>query len=396
MTDKESQVPTAPRRGFSRAEFEQRTTRAQRLMGDARLDAMLVTTEANFRYFTGFQSQFWESPTRPWFVVVPLSGKPIAVIPEIGLVGVATTWVDEIRTWPSPRPEDDGVSLLAHTLSEVATRFGRVGAMLGHESHLRMPAGDFAKVGQLLGATEIVDASKLMKALRNIKSAAEIAKIRYSCQLTSAGFEHLPHLLRVGETERENCQRFRIDLLKRGADRSPYLVAASGQGGYDNIIMGPTDRVLEAGDIMVIDTGTTYDGYFCDFDRNFAFVHADDASRRAYEVIYRATDAGFAIAKPGITTSDLWRAMWDVLEKGGALSNDVGRLGHGLGMQLTEPPSITPTDNTPLQPGMIITLEPGMTFAPGKQMVHEENIVITEAGAELLTRRASPELPIVG
>lgn len=357
---------------------------------------MLLTTEANFRYFTGFQSQFWESPTRPWFVVVPQAGKPIAVIPEIGAVGLASTWVEDIRTWPSPRPEDDGVSLLAETLSEVATRFGRVGAMLGQESHLRMPAANFAQLGQLLGGTEIADCNKLMKGLRNVKSAEEIAKIRYICQLTSRGFEHLPQLLRVGETERQNCQRFRIDLLKRGADRSPYLMAASGQGGYDNIIVGPTDRILEAGDIMVIDTGTTYDGYFCDFDRNFAFVHADDASRRAYEVIYQATDVGFAIAKPGMTTSDIWRAMWDVLEKGGALSNDVGRLGHGLGMQLTEQPSITPTDNTPLQPGMIITLEPGMTFAPGKQMVHEENIVITQNGAELLTRRASPELPIVG
>ena len=396
MKKKDSQVEKQPIRGFSRAEFERRTTRAQQLMREWRLDAMFLTTEANFRYFTGFQSQFWESPTRPWFVVVPLEGKPIAVIPEIGAVGLASTWVDEIRTWPSPRPEDDGVSLLADTLSGLATRFARVGAMLGHESHLRMPAGDFAKLRELLGSKEIVDSSHLVKALRNIKSAEEIRKIRYICQLTSGGFENLPHLLRVGETERQNCQRFRIDLLKRGADRSPYLIAASGQGGYDNIIMGPTDRILEQGDIMVIDTGTTYDGYFCDFDRNFAFGHADDASRRAYDVIYRATDVGFAIAKPGVTTSDIWRAMWAVLEKGGALSNDVGRLGHGLGMQLTEPPSITPTDNTPLLPGMIITLEPGMTFAPGKQMVHEENIVITEAGAELLTRRASAELPIVG
>ena len=106
MTDKgkESQVLVAPRRGFSRAEFEGRTTRAQQLMREARLDAMLLTTEANFRYFTGFQSQFWESPTRPWFVVVPLAGKPIAVIPEIGAVGLASTWVEDIRTWPSPRP----------------------------------------------------------------------------------------------------------------------------------------------------------------------------------------------------------------------------------------------------------------------------------------------------
>lgn len=395
IENKESQL-NHPVRGFSTTEFEQRTARAQQLMYESQLDAMLLTTEANFRYFTGFHSQFWESPTRPWFVVVPLEGKPIAVIPEIGVVGMASTWIEDIRTWPSPQPEDDGVSLLAQTLSSLPNRFGQVGAMLGQESHLRMPAANFAQLRRLLGLTRVVDCNQLMQELRDLKSAQEIAKIRYICQLTSGGFEDLPTLLRVGDTERQNCQRFRIDLLQRGADNSPYLVSASGQGGYDNIIMGPTDRILEAGDIMVIDTGTTYDGYFCDFDRNFAFVHADDLSRRAYKVIYEATDIGFAMAKPGITTSDLWRAMWDVLEKGGALSNDVGRLGHGLGMQLTEPPSITPTDNSVLLPGMVITLEPGMTFAPGRQMVHEENIVITEDGAEWLTRRAPAELPIVG
>jgi Xaa-Pro aminopeptidase len=93
--------------------------------------------------------------------------------------------------------------------------------------------------------------------------------------------------------------------------------------------------------------------------------------------------------------ADVWQAMWTVLETGGALGNDVGRMGHGLGIQLTEGPSVTPTDETVLQPGMVITLEPGMTFAPGKQMVHEENLLITELGAELLSRRAAAEIPVI-
>ena len=70
-------------------------------------------------------------------------------------------------------------------------------------------------------------------------------------------------------------------------------------------------------------------------------------------------------------------------------------MGHGLGMELTEWPSVTPDDNTLLEPGMILTLEPGMTFAPGKQMVHEENIVITEEGARMLSSRAPSEMPII-
>lgn len=384
-----------PPRGFLRSEFELRTERAQHLMLEFQLDALLFTSEPDVRYFSGFHTQFWESPTRPWFLVVPLQGMPIALIPEIGFSGMAATWVEDIRTWPAPCPTDDGISLLEVALSDLTSRFGRVGVPLGHESHLRMPAGDFQRLANVLHPIEFVDCCPVIKSLRNIKSEPEIAKIRYVCDVTSAAFEALPGLLQMGESERENCKRFRIELLKRGADNSPYLISGSGPGGYDSIIMGPTDRVLAEGDILIIDTGTTYDGYFSDFDRNYAFGQPADDVRRAYDVVYKATEAGFKAAGPGKTTSDLWMVMWEILEAGGALGNDVGRMGHGLGMQLTEGPSITPTDGTLLQPGMIITLEPGMTFAPGKQMVHEENLLITEDGAEMLSRRAPAEMPVI-
>ena len=187
----------------------------------------------------------------------------------------------------------------------------------------------------------------------------------------------------------------RMDLLRRGADNTPFIVSASGADGYDNIIMGPVDRTLENGDLLIIDTGTTFDGYFCDFDRNFAFGYASDSAKRAYLTVFESTDAGFKAAKPGATTSDIWRAMWSVLKAGGAEGNDVGRMGHGLGAQLTEWPSNTATDNTKLKPGMVMTLEPGMSYDDGKQMVHEENILITESGAIMLSRRAAAELPII-
>ena len=80
-----------PRRGFTEKEFEQRTHRAQKMMREQCLDALLLTTEPNVRYFSGFFSQFWHSPTRPWFLVVPVEGKPVAVIPEIGQSGMAAT-----------------------------------------------------------------------------------------------------------------------------------------------------------------------------------------------------------------------------------------------------------------------------------------------------------------
>lgn len=391
-----NEPPNAPPpRGFTESEFEARTARAQADMAARRIDALLLTTEPEVRYFSGFQSQFWESPTRPWFLVVPRKGRPIAVIPEIGAAGMAATWVEDIRTWPAPRPEDDGIALLADTLAQVMGATGRLGLPMGHETHIRMPAADFAVLREGLGAVEVVDATATVRALRLVKSEAEIEKIRYVCGLTSEAFENLPAWAAAGQSEQDICGRLRIDLLTRGADASPYLIGASGPGGYDNIIMGPTDRVLGAGDVLIIDTGTTFDGYFCDFDRNFAFGPPSDEARRAFDVAYRATEAGIAAARPGARCRDLWAAMWTVLEQGGALGNDVGRLGHGLGMQLTEPPSHMATDETVLEPGMVLTIEPGMVFAPGKLMVHEENIVVRDGGAALLTTRAAPEMPVI-
>jgi len=159
--------------------------------------------------------------------------------------------------------------------------------------------------------------------------------------------------------------------------------------------MGPTDRILTQGDVLIIDTGANFDGYFSDFDRNFAFGDVDKQTHYAYEAVYASTEAGLETACAGKTTGDVWQAMWNVLENAGALGNDVGRMGHGLGMQLTEWPSNVENGDVTLEAGMILTLEPGMTFAPNRMMVHEENILITETGCELLHKRAWSKLPVI-
>ena len=122
----------------------------QRTMRDQKIDAILLTTEPNVRYFSGFLTQFWQSPTRPWFLVIPAEGKPVAVIPEIGVSGMAQTWIDDIRGWASPCPEDDGVSLLIDLLGNLPKRFGRIGMTLGAESMIRMPINNFETLKQAL------------------------------------------------------------------------------------------------------------------------------------------------------------------------------------------------------------------------------------------------------
>jgi len=384
-----------PTRGFEVSEYENRLNKIQKLMFESKMDVILLTTQVDIEYYTGFKTQFFQSPTRPWYVLIPVNGKPQAIIPTIGESGMRETWVDDIKTWTSPNPKDDGISILLSSINSLTKTHKCLGVPKTLESTLRMPLGDYEYLINALNGIEIKDANKILRKVRFVKSAAEIAKIKHICQLTSQGFIDLEGFLKAGESERENCKRFKQHLLSLGADDTPYIVSGSGQEGYGSIIMGPTEKIIEEGDLFIIDTGSVFDSYFCDFDRNYAFGHIGDEAKKAYRVAYNATEAGFNAAQVGNTTSDIFNAMNDILQKGGALGNTVGRLGHGLGMQLTEWPSNTSTDNTVLEPGVVLTLEPGMAFLPGKEMVHEENIVITENGPEWLSIRAAEELPII-
>jgi Xaa-Pro dipeptidase len=385
-------TPGAPVRGFPATEFEARLERAQRLMQDAGMAALLLTTEPEVRWFSGFLTQFWQSPTRPWFLVVPATGKPVAVIPGIGAECMGRTWIEDIRTWSSPDPTDDGISLLTATLREFAGT-GPVGLPMGPETHLRMPLADFAR---LQAEFSFADATGVIRALRSVKSEAEVAKIRFAAQAASAAFARVPEILAPGMSDIACFRAFRIAALEAGLDDVPYLVGGAGPGGYGDIISPPSGRVLVPGDVLILDVGGVFDGYYCDFDRNFAVGELGEDARCVHETVWQATEAGLAAARPGATFADLYRAMQGVMAANGATDAGVGRLGHGLGMQLTEFPSITPWDQTMLVPGMVLTLEPGMEFLPGRMIVHEENIVIREDGAELLTVRAPREMPVIG
>ncbi len=187
----------------------------------------------------------------------------------------------------------------------------------------------------------------------------------------------------------------RVHYHRTGGRDKPVLLMT--HGFTDNgLCWSRTAHELEDDyDILMLDTGATWDGYFCDFDRNFAIGQADDLSHRAYDVLWRATEAGIAAARPGTTCRDLFQTMQSVIAEMDSSGGDVGRLGHGLGMQLTEWPSHAAFDNTVIQENMVLTLEPSLSYGDGRIMVHEEDIVIRSSGAELLTTRAAPELPVI-
>lgn len=384
-----------PSLNFPAGEFRARAGRLQAAMAQAGQDALLLTTPADIFYTTGFLTRFWESPARPWFIVLPVSGDPVAVIPAIGADLMGRTWVTDIRTWNAPDPEDDGVRLLAAALSGIVPEGGAVGVPMGAETHLRMPLADYEHLRGRLGTRRIVDATETVQRVREIKSEAEVGKIRAACGIADRAFARVPEFAREGRPLDAVFRAFQMALLDEGADWVSYVAGGAGPGGYGDVISPADSRPLAPGDVLMLDTGAVREGYFCDFDRNFAIGPAGDAAKRAHEDLFAATQAALEGVRPGMRASDLHRVMADALSARGAVPLG-GRLGHGLGVTLTEWPSLTPKDHTPLRAGMVLTLEPGVATAPGRIMVHEENIVLRDGGAALLSTRTTPELPEIG
>lgn len=364
-------------------EYASRRAKAQDRMQAAGLDALLFTTEAEIQYFTGFLTRFWQSPCRPWFLVLPANDDPIAIIPAIGAEVMAATGIKDIRTWPAPRPEDEGISLLLDALKT----FAKTGTPMGTQASLRMPLQDWA---QIIAHNEITDDANIVRDLRMIKSDAEVQAIQQACAVANRAFDRVPEIASKGISLAQVFRDFQSLCLQEGADWVPYVAGASEQGGYGDVISPASDKPLAAGDVLMLDTGLIRGGYFCDFDRNWAIGHVAPDTQAAYSKLITATDAAFEAVKPGAKAADLWQAMASIVG-----ATETGRLGHGLGINLTEWPSLTATDETVLAEGMVLTLEPSIEILNGRMLVHEENIVVTATGAKWLSRRAPSELPVL-
>lgn len=380
---------------FPAAEYRDRVARLQGEMGEQGLDALFLTAAADVFYVTGFLTRFWESPARPWFVIVPAAGDPVAVIPSIGAELMGRTWISDIRTWDAPDPADDGVSLLIATICGLVPDTAQIGVPMGLETHLRMPLADLDRVSAGIAPRRFVDGTNAVQRTREIKSAAEITAIRTACDIAGRAFARVPEFAGVGRPLDQVFRDFQAALLDEGADWVSYVAGASGQGGYGDVISPASTDPLQSGDVLMLDTGAVRDGYFCDFDRNYAVGDVSDVVRRTHAALWEATEDAMSALRPGMLACDVHRMLCDGLKRRGATPGG-GRLGHGLGVTLTEWPSFTPLDTTPLRAGMVLTLEPGAMARDGRMIVHEENIVLRAEGAELLSPRAPYEMVGLG
>ncbi len=377
---------------FPACEFRGRVAELQAEMSGRGLDALFLTAAADIFYVTGFLTRFWESPARPWFLVVPAKGEPVAVIPSIGAELMGRTWISQILTWDAPHPDDDGVSLLMDTLCSLLPERARIGVPMGLETHLRMPIADFKRVAEGIIPRRFVDDAATVQRVREIKSEAEIEKIRATCDIAGRAFARVPEFAVKGRPLDEVFRAFQAVLLQEGADWVSYVAGAAGPNGYADVISPAAAEPLEPGDVLMLDTGAVKDGYFCDYDRNFSVGPVSESVQRTHDALWQTSEDALSVLRPGMLACDVHSVLSEGLTKRGVQVGG-GRLGHGLGITLTEWPSFTPLDATELREGMVLTLEPGAWVEPGRMLVHEENVVLRAEGAELLSPRAPDKMP---
>lgn len=372
---------------FTKDEYRERLARAQRLMAQEGFDGLVISDASNLIYLTGYRTILYSSKFRPFMAVIPQSGDPILILPnlEIG-VGHKTAWLEDIRGWGVGLNAiaPDANTLVADAMKEKGFDAGRVGIELGHGQRLGMNQDQFEDLKSRVPNVEWVNAADVMWPTRIIKSDREIEYIRKACVATDIAWKNAADACGVGITERELMKILGRDMIEH-ADGPAFLVIASGPDRYDMINAPPTDRKLEMGDMVCFDIGADYKHYWSDMSRVLYIGEPTKRQKEFHKAELEVFWAGVHAVKPGVTCAEVDEACEIKIHELGFADYMLHRTGHSLGLDIHELPSVAVGDNTVLEPGMLLTIEPGLyDFSIGSWRI-EDTLLVTEGGYELLT-----------
>ena len=373
-------------RSVPKFEFEARLKRVRELMADEGFDALFIATGPNLHYLTGYPCG--RSVSRPFVLVLPQSGEPVFIVHtgrecEAGRF----TWITDVRTYPelSHAP----FHAIRQAFSDLdLSNGGRVGAELGHEMYMDLPFSDFLQLQSELPLVQFEDAGSLLWKARTVKSSWEVENLKQACRITSEAYEEAFSQVREGMTEVTVAQLMAGAMLRRGG-AIPSLVITSGEGNYDMASKGPWERQLERGDMVWMDSFCTVKGYWSDFSRAGVIGGASPQQADAQKRIHEITMMGVEMIRPGVRVAEIavrCNAELDKLEfpVTSSVSGLAARVGHGVGLVTTEQPSLAEDDDTVLEAGMVVTMEPGVGTTYGIFHV-EENALVTESGYEIIS-----------
>ena len=369
---------------FANEEYLKRNVRLVELLEESGLDALMVTAEPNVNYYSGWRNFIpWWTYSRPYILVIPKDREPVLMVQGFQHFDASRdSWFKDVRSYESL------VNIPAVQVADLFRELGllgkRIGMELGYEQRISMPYKDFEEIKKTLKGCTIVEASDLIWKQRMIKSEAEISAHRRACEIGDKAFAAAFAQAKEGMTEKEVARIFGRTIFEEGGEQG-FCIVLSGPGNYGRVAGMPTDRVLQKGDLMWVDLGVIANGYWCDFCRAAVVGGPSDEQNRLQNVIVDITLKTGQCVQPGMKVSDLSRiCLKYAAEYGIDFSFNCGRLGHGMGINSTEPPHIATYDDTVLEPGMIFTLEPGIVNEIGT-FISEENIVVRPDGFELLT-----------
>ncbi|MFC4857465.1 M24 family metallopeptidase [Actinophytocola glycyrrhizae] len=334
------------------------------------LDALLVVDLRNVRYLTGF------------------TGSNAALLLSAQDDGTSLFCTDGRYLTQSSRQVPDLERLIerpcAPALAKVAAdrRVGRA----GFESH-HVTVDDFDVLAEQAGKTELVRAAGLVEELRIVKDDAEIEALRMACAAADRALADLIEHggLRPGRTEREVARELESRMLDHGAAGPSFdsIVATGANSAVPH--HRPTDAELATGDLVKLDFGALVDGYHSDMTRTFVLGAPAQWQRELYDLVAAAQAAGRAALRPGALVADVDAAARGVVVDAGRGDEFLHGLGHGVGLEIHEAPSLAKTGEGRLAAGMAVTVEPGV-YLSGKGGVRiEDTLVVRDGDPELLT-----------
>ena len=365
---------------FSRADIEKRWSRAREAMAEQGFDALLISGEENFQYFTGSTGTlgYHYSCTRPAVLVFPREGEPAVVTGEMLTHSLEmTTYLPDRRGYVAI--ERFPWSMVVDALRDRTGARARIGAELGHEQRMGMPVGDYLSIVQALPGARFEDAADLIVRLRMVKTPEEVACMREAAAVTGRARQRLFREVVPGMTERDAVRRLRQLILEEGGDRTSFVHLIAGSPGSHS--QHHLDRPLARGNIFYLDAGAYVRFHTIDYARIATLGPASNEARRGHEMLLEANARMIEALRPGVRCSELHEIAARVVTGAGYEIVPTGRMGHGQGICFTEPPSISPDDHTVLEEGMVISTEPEVA----ENMLWEDVHVITADGSEQLT-----------
>ena len=360
--------------------YRERAKRARALMERHGIDVLLASPSKNFRYLTGCD--------------IPRSERLVALLfrREAGPTIVAPHFArDHILTCPLKmkielwRDDEDPMAVMRRLVGDAP------GIRIGLE-----PRTDFSVYMQLVrGIPEVqwVDGSVVFEHLRCEKAEDEIRCIEAAIAITERVFAKISTMLRQGMTERELAEKLVMAMNNQGGERTEALVQFGENAAVPHGV--PGGRTLAAGDVIMIDMGTAVCGYHSDLTRVFAYRKDSDALRQVYAIVRGAQSVAYEKVRPGVIAEEIDAAARDVIDRHEYGIHFTHRAGHGVGLDGHEPPYLVRGNHEPLRAGMVLTIEPGIYLSGRFGVRLEDQVLVTEKGARMLSAGAG-ELQVVG